>query len=75
MLHILLDLEGVGGGPGSLPCVSDRSGHMVGDRAHFHLLQLHHRSAVLNGSHDYHIAGNDTLFWDRECKGNKVSSQ
>ena len=44
-------------GPGSLPCVGDGGGYMVGDRPHFHLLQLHNRTTVLNGGHDYHIAG------------------
>ena len=34
---------------------------MVGDRAHFHFLQLHHWPAVLNCSHNYHIAEDDQI--------------
>ena len=46
---------------GSQPWVSNGSGNMVGDRAHFHFLQLHHWPAVLNCSHNYHIAEDDQI--------------
>ena len=44
---------------GILPGVCDGSGYMVGDRSHFHFLQLHHWTAVLNCTHNYHIAGDE----------------
>ena len=34
---------------------------MVGDRSHFHFLQLHNWTAVLNCTHNYHIAGDEQL--------------
>ena len=46
---------------GILPGVCDGSGYMVGDRSHFHFLQLHHWTAVLNCTHNYHIAGDEQL--------------
>ena len=39
----------------TLPCVSNRGGHMVGDRTNFHFLKLHYWPAILNRSHNYCI--------------------